>query len=168
MMDLFYSMAVTDWFILIISISIHHCQLMFIFTLFMIFIKYDCNFIYECNFINNLMLLYLQIRCSPYLLDLENTSSITLGGLVFDWSAGADPMNDELCTSLVMLWFMITRSQYVLCLHNIRYLLFVITRHIWYSLCALWIMYTHISFQSKRNLNQYLIFDKILALSTHL
>jgi hypothetical protein len=50
MMDLYFSMAVTDWFILIISISIHHCQLMFIFTLF-IYIKY------ECNFINNLMLL---------------------------------------------------------------------------------------------------------------
>jgi len=31
-MDLYYSMVVTDWFILILLISIHHCQLMFIFA----------------------------------------------------------------------------------------------------------------------------------------
>ena len=95
------SMVVTDSFILIISISIHHCQLMFIFTLF-IFIKYECNFIY------NLMFFHLQIRCSSRLLDLDYTSSSTPGGLVFDWSAVADPMHDELCTYFVMLWFMIT------------------------------------------------------------
>jgi hypothetical protein len=96
MMDLYYPMVVTDWFILIISISIYHCQLIFILPLF-IFIKYDYNFI------NNLMLFYLQIRCSPCLLDLESTSSCTPGGLVFDCSAGADPMHDELRTYLVML-----------------------------------------------------------------
>ena len=76
---------------------------MFIFTLF-IFIKYECNFIY------NLMFFHLQIRCSSclHLALLENTSSSTPGGLIFDWSAGADPMHDELCTYFVMLWFMIT------------------------------------------------------------
>jgi hypothetical protein len=146
MMDLYNSMVVTDWFILIISISIHHCQLMFIFTLFT-FIKY------ECNLINNLMLFYLQIRYSPCLLDHESTSSSIPGGLLFYWSAGVDPMHDELRTYLVMLWFIFTNIIIVRSMLNIRYLLCIIMRHIWYSLCVLWIMYTHISFQSKRNLN---------------